>query len=166
MKRMNGRQLLKPCRATSSINISKFNFICLFDRNNAQLLTCNRVSSAYLHLLTETTSPCFCLPQWHPHLLQKPLERLPCPSSACSKIIFNKAEKCNIRAESVSLFGFIISNVIHQAGLATTPTFLGSQIFTEGLLKNYSQIASPLTQLTSTSILFSWTQMPTQPPVN
>ncbi|XP_057205010.1 uncharacterized protein si:ch211-159i8.4 isoform X2 [Triplophysa rosa] len=87
--------------------------------------------------------------------------------------LFVKAEKCEFHAESVSFLGHIISTEGIQADPAkvkavaewTTPDsrkalqrFLGFANFYRRFIRNFGQVAAPLTALTSTKVFFRWNQ--------
>uniref|UniRef100_A0A8C6W051 Gypsy retrotransposon integrase-like protein 1 n=1 Tax=Nothobranchius furzeri TaxID=105023 RepID=A0A8C6W051_NOTFU len=87
--------------------------------------------------------------------------------------LYVKAEKCEFHVPSVKFLGFVLENGKLRAdpdkitAIQTWPTpttrkqlqrFLGFGNFYRRLITNYSQIAAPLTQLTSIKRPFSWTK--------
>uniref|UniRef100_A0A8C6MBY8 Gypsy retrotransposon integrase-like protein 1 n=1 Tax=Nothobranchius furzeri TaxID=105023 RepID=A0A8C6MBY8_NOTFU len=87
--------------------------------------------------------------------------------------LYVKGEKCEFHVPSVKFLGFVLENgklrtdpdKITAVQTWPTPTtrkqlqrFLGFGNFYRRFIKGYSQIAAPLTQLTSTKIPFSWTK--------
>ncbi|KAI7791583.1 hypothetical protein IRJ41_025951 [Triplophysa rosa] len=87
--------------------------------------------------------------------------------------LFVKAEKCEFHAESVTFLGHILSTSGIQADPAKTEAvaewpvpdtrkglqrFLGFANFYRRFIRNFGQIAAPLTALTSTKTSFRWNQ--------
>ncbi|KAL0186362.1 hypothetical protein M9458_018032, partial [Cirrhinus mrigala] len=75
--------------------------------------------------------------------------------------LFVKAEKCAFHAQSVSFLGYIVSS----EGIRMDPDkvkavalqrFLGFANFYRRFIRNFSQLAGPLTALTSTRTAFRW----------
>ena len=86
--------------------------------------------------------------------------------------LYVKAEKCDFHVSSISFLGYIIgqgqirmdpSKVSAVAEWTSPPTrkrlqqFLGFANFYRRFIRGYSQVAAPLTALTSTKSPFSWT---------
>ena len=87
--------------------------------------------------------------------------------------LFIKAEKCSFHADSVSFLGFVVQRGQLQADpekvravsewlVPTTrkqlQRFLGFSNFYRRFIRDYSRVAAPLTQLTSTKVPFGWSQ--------
>ncbi len=85
--------------------------------------------------------------------------------------LFVKAEKCEFHAESVTFLGHIISTrgikpdpaKIEAVAMWPVPDsrkalqrFLGFANFYRRYIRNFGQIAAPLTALTSTKVVFRW----------
>uniref|UniRef100_A0A8C6KLF6 Gypsy retrotransposon integrase-like protein 1 n=1 Tax=Nothobranchius furzeri TaxID=105023 RepID=A0A8C6KLF6_NOTFU len=102
----------------------------------------------------------------HRHHVRAVLQRL------LENRLFVKAEKCEFHASSVKFLGFVLESgrlktdpeKIQAVRDWPTPTtrkqlqrFLGFANFYRRFIRNYSQIASPLTKLTSTKRTFVWT---------
>ena len=86
--------------------------------------------------------------------------------------LYVKAEKCEFRVPSISFLGYIISQgqiemdpakVSAVAEWPSPPTrkrlqqFLGFANFYRRFIRGYSQVAAPLTALTSTKSVYAWT---------
>ena len=86
--------------------------------------------------------------------------------------LFVKAEKCEFHVQSVSFLGFVIekgqirSDRAKVRAVVEWPVpenhkqlqrFLGFTNFYQRFIRNFSKVAAPLTQLTSTSCPFTWT---------
>ena len=87
--------------------------------------------------------------------------------------LFVKAEKCSFHTDSVSFLGFVVQRGQLQADpekvravsewpVPTTrkqlQRFLGFANFYRRFIRDYSRVAAPLTQLTSTKVPFGWSQ--------
>ena len=87
--------------------------------------------------------------------------------------LFVKAEKCSFHTDSVSFLGFVVQRGQLQADpekvravsewpVPTTRNqlqrFLGFANFYRRFIRDYSRVAAPLTQLTSTKVPFGWSQ--------
>ena len=87
--------------------------------------------------------------------------------------LFIKAEKCAFHTDSVSFLGFVVQRGQLQADpekvravsewpVPTTrkqlQRFLGFANFYRRFIRDYSRVAAPLTQLTSTKVPFGWSQ--------
>lgn len=87
------------------------------------------------------------------------------------KRLFAKAEKCEFHSDTISFLGYIIAprkitmNPVKVATAKEWPQpetrkqlhcFLGFANFNRRYIKNYSRIAAPLTALTFTTRVFSW----------
>ena len=71
-----------------------------------------------------------------------------------------KAEKCEFHVLSISFLGYIISQgqiEMDPAKVSVVAEFLGFANFYRRLIRGYSQVAAPLTALTSTKSAFIWT---------
>ncbi len=86
--------------------------------------------------------------------------------------LFVKAEKCEFHVPSVSFLGYIVEKgqlradpskveAVREWPIPTSrkdlQRFLGFANFNRRFIRNYSQVASPLTQLTSNKVSFCWT---------
>ena len=86
--------------------------------------------------------------------------------------LYVKAEKCEFHASTVSFLGYIISqdqvemDPSKVSAVAEWPSpstrkrlqqFLGFAYFYRRFIRGYSQVAAPLTALTSTKTTFAWT---------
>lgn len=85
--------------------------------------------------------------------------------------LFVKAEKCEFHTKSVTFLGYVISaegikpDIAKVRAVAKWPVpntrkalqrFLGFANFYRRFIRNFSQIAAPLTALTSTKVMFRW----------
>ena len=87
--------------------------------------------------------------------------------------LFVKAEKCSFHTDSVSFLGFVVQRgqlradpekvrAVSEWPVPTTrkqlQRFLGFANFYRRFIRDYSRVAAPLTQLTSTRVPFGWSQ--------
>uniref|UniRef100_A0A8C6L3L3 Gypsy retrotransposon integrase-like protein 1 n=1 Tax=Nothobranchius furzeri TaxID=105023 RepID=A0A8C6L3L3_NOTFU len=106
-------------------------------------------------------------PEEHSHHVRAVLQRL------LENRLYVKAEKCEFHVNSVKFLGFILESgrlktdpdkvqaVLHwptPSSRKQLQRFLGFANFYRRFIKNYSQTATPLTQLTSVKKPFVWTQ--------
>ncbi|KAI2661152.1 Transposon Tf2-6 polyprotein [Labeo rohita] len=80
--------------------------------------------------------------------------------------LYVKAEKCEFHAKSVSFLGFVVAaGEIKVKAVAEWPVpdtrkalqhFLGFANFYRRFIRNFGQVAAPLTALTSTKVSFTW----------
>lgn len=110
---------------------------------------------------------CFCLPWQHPYLLQRPSTTY----SACPRSFTTSPRESNVRKSWEIFLGFIFEKGYFQTDPQKVNTvaelqihtdrrqlqgFLGFTNFYRRVIKDYSRVAAPLPQLTSTLKTFKW----------
>uniref|UniRef100_A0A9J7YQW1 Gypsy retrotransposon integrase-like protein 1 n=1 Tax=Cyprinus carpio carpio TaxID=630221 RepID=A0A9J7YQW1_CYPCA len=144
----------------------------VFSRSRAVSLPPHRPYDCSIELLPGTTPPrgrlySLSAPELHVQHVRRVLQRL------LENRLFVKAEKCVFHAQSVTFLGSVVS----AEGISMDPDkvravldwavpdsrvalqrFLGFANFYRRFIRNFSQVAAPLTALTSSKSKFAWSE--------